>query len=121
MADNVTINSSSGLVLVGTKEIGGVHFQRVIQLNVTYTDNSITNATGSSEQLIAANLARRALVIINEAATDWTINPLGGTAAAGTPPGFVLHAGDSWFPDPAPTNAITGIGTAASKLIVLEG
>lgn len=89
---------------------------------VTLVDGpSITSATGASQQLLAANASRKALTIINVAATDWTIDPLGGTAAAGTLPGFRLGPGDSYSPVKPPTNKITGIGTAASKLVVLEG
>ena len=88
---------------------------------VTLTDHSITNATGASQALVAANAARRSLSIINEAATPWTIHPIGGPAAAGTPPCFTLHPGEAWEPMPPPAGAVTGIGTAASKLIVLEG
>lgn len=91
--------------------------------SVLLTSSSITSATGSSQQLLAANASRKALTIINPVAntTDWTIDPLGGTAAVGTMPGFVLRPGDSWSPVKVPTNKITGIGTAASKLVVLEG
>jgi hypothetical protein len=89
---------------------------------VTYTSSSIASATGASQVLAAASDGRRALTIINPiTGSDWTIDPLGGTAAVGTMPGFVLRPGDSWSPYPVPLNAISGIGTAASKLVVLVG
>lgn len=90
---------------------------------VTLTDHSVTSATGASQALLAANASRRSLSIVNppDSATDWVINPLGGTAVAGTMPCFTLHPGDEWNPVPAPANAITGLGVAASELIVLEG
>lgn len=90
---------------------------------VTLTDNSITSATGASQQLLAANTSRKALTIINPSAstTSWAINPLGTAAVAGTPPSFTLNPGDEWSPTKVPSNKITGIGTAASSLIVLEG
>src|SRR6185312_3791779 len=90
---------------------------------VTYTDKSITSATGSSQTLAAANTARKSLVIINpvESTTSWGINALGGSAIIGTAPTVKLNPGDSWAPWPVPTNAITGIGTSTSQLVVLEG
>ena len=88
---------------------------------VTLTDRSITNATGASQSLVTANAARRSLSIVNIAATPWTIHPLGGAAAAGTPPAFTLDPGDSWTPTPPPAGAVTGIGTAGAKLSITEG
>jgi len=90
---------------------------------VTYADNSIGSATGASQQLLAANAARKALVIVNPLSntTDWSISALGGVVVADTMPAFRLRPGDSWAPYPVPLNKITGIGTATSKLVVLEG
>lgn len=90
---------------------------------ITYTDNSVTDATGASQQLLAANTSRKALTIINPSGgtTAWTINPLGTTALDGTPPCFNLNPGDEWSPVKVPTNKITAIGTLHAKLIVLEG
>jgi hypothetical protein len=92
-------------------------------VTVTYTSGSVTSATGASQTLAAVSTTRKALSIINpiENTTNWTIDPLGGTAAPGTMPGITLRPGDSWSPYPVPLNAITGIGTAASTLIVLVG
>lgn len=91
--------------------------------NVILVDHSIAAATGASQAVLAAKADRRALTLINplSSTTDWTIDPLGGVAAVGTLPGFVLQPGDSWSPTPPPANAISGIGVAAAKLIVLEG
>jgi hypothetical protein len=90
---------------------------------VTYIDSSVTNATGSSQQLLAANTARKALTIIAPITetTSWVINPMGTTAVSGTRPCFTLNPGDEWSPDPCPTNKITAIGTATATLTVLEG
>jgi hypothetical protein len=90
---------------------------------VTYTNKSITSATGSSQTLAAANTTRKSLVIVNpvESTTPWGINPVGGTALIGTAPTIKLNPGDSWAPWPVPNNLITGIGTATSQLVVLEG
>lgn len=87
----------------------------------TYVNYSITNATGASQSLLAANTSRKHALIVNPltGTTDWVIDPMGGTAASGTMPGITLRPGDSIRL--TNTNAITGIGTAASKLVVLEG
>lgn len=110
----------NGHLRVITDSSGGT---QPISRTATYTNSSITSATGSSQQLLAANTARKALAIINDttSTTNWVIDPTGGTAASGTPPGFTLAPGDTWTPDVVPLNKITGIGTASSKLIVLEG
>jgi hypothetical protein len=113
---------TSGNPLFTSASGGGAAGQPSVA-SVTYTSSSITSATGASQTLAAASAGRKALSIINpiENTTNWTIDPLGGTAAPGTMPGFTLRPGDSWSPVPAPVNAITGIGTAASKLVVLVG
>jgi len=110
---NPLVTSSSGSGGAGQPSVA----------SVTYTSSSIASATGASQSLAAASTARKALLIVNpiENTTNWTIDPLGGTAAPGTMPGITLRPGDSWAPVPAPVNAITGIGTAASKLVVLVG
>ncbi len=90
--------------------------------NVTYVDQSVAAATGASQVLVAANAARDALQISNPiGGTDWVINPVGGVAAIGTPVCFTLRPGDTWSPVPCPANAITGIGTAAATLSIVEG
>ncbi len=93
-----------------------------ISATVTYTDKSITSATGSSQTLAAANLTRKSLVIVNpvEGTTAWGISTQ-GAAVIGTAPTIKLNPGDSWSPWPVPTNAVTGIGTSTSQLVVLEG
>lgn len=92
-------------------------------MGITFVDKSITNATGASQTLLNANLSRGKLTIINplSSTTNWTIDPTGGTVVADTPPGFRLAPGDEYSPMPVPLNAITALGTAAAKLIVLEG
>jgi hypothetical protein len=96
---------------------------RVFPGPVELVSRSVSNATGSSQALLDANPARRYLEIINpDDGGDWTINPIDATAAAvGAVPCFTLKPGDSWRPNPPPANAMTGIGTATSKLVILEG
>jgi hypothetical protein len=85
------------------------------------TDASIASASGASQTVAAASATRKALILSNPAATTWWINPSGGTASANCAGCFELPPGAYWSPKPAPTNAVTGIGTAASKLTVAGG
>ena len=88
----------------------------------TLTDASISSATGSSQTVAAASATRNALSISNPHATiSWWINPVGGTAAANAAGSFELAPGAMWTPRPAPTNAVTGIATAATPLTVVTG
>lgn len=84
----------------------------------TYTDYSISSATGSSQAIRSSNSSARKRLIINDSAYTWYINPTGGTASAGGTGCFALYPRDSWTTDLQ--NAITGISTATAKLTVLE-
>jgi hypothetical protein len=84
--------------------------------NNNYESKSVSSATGSSQTIAAENLARRELFVYNIAATDWTLNLIGGTAAAGAADCVTLKPGDAITING--TNKITAIGTAASKLTV---
>lgn len=85
------------------------------------TDASIASASGASQTIAAANTARQVLNVSNNGTTSWWINETGGTAAAGGNGCFELPPGARWTPRPAPTNAVTGIGTAGQKLTVAVG
>lgn len=89
------------------------------ELPFEFTDHSISSATGASQTLLDAKSDVRERFIQNIAATDWWINPTGGTAAANTQGCVKLASGDV-LRGPF-SNRVTGIGTAASKLTVLEG
>ena len=84
----------------------------------TYTDFSISSATGASQTLRAANAAARKRQFVNNGNTIWTIHPTGGTAVSGGTGCFDLYPRDSWLTDSQ--NQITGIATAGSKLTILE-
>lgn len=86
--------------------------------NGLYQDKSVSSATGASQTIAEQNNARRELVIHNIAASSWTFNPTGGTAVAATGGNITLTAGSTIVL--SGTNKITGIGTAAAKLTVLE-
>lgn len=81
-----------------------------------------TLAPASSTSLVAANPRRLYLGLLNTGAADVTLSFTSAPAVAGQ--GWVLYAGGggiSWDGDTVPTDAIQGIATAGSTLIVLEG
>lgn len=83
-----------------------------------FVDKSIAAATGASQVLAAANVDRRELVLFNISNKDWWINAIGTTAAADTPPSFLLAKGGTAVL--TSTNAVTGIGTLGKALVALE-
>ena len=86
-----------------------------------YTDRSIANLTGASQQLMAANAARRALGIQNVAVNPVGVNLSGGTAAIGVGGTFTLAPGATvWIDSNPPANAITAIGTLNDDLTAWE-
>ncbi len=89
---------------------------------ITYTDKTITSATGSSQTLAAANASRRCLIIKN-GASPTGVNLLGGTAAIGGAGTITLQAYESLYLSGAecPTGAITVISTAAAYISAYEG
>lgn len=85
------------------------------------TDASISSATGSSQEALAADSDRRYLLIANpNAANAVWVNPTGGTAAANGAGSFRLAAGERWEPIVVPTDAINVIATAADKVTVVH-
>lgn len=116
---------------------GGVQFVNAIidsttpvDVNVTnqpvlqggYTDRSIANLSGASEQLMPANAARRVLVISNVSANTIGVNLTGGVAAIGVAGTLTLLAGASLTIDQyPPTSAINVIGTATDDVTAYEG
>lgn len=87
-----------------------------------YTDRSIANLSGSSEQLMAANAARRILIVHNIGATAVAVNLTGGTASLTVGGSYGLAAGASLVIDTyPPTSAITIIGTASADVTAYEG
>lgn len=88
---------------------------------VTVTDNSIASpTTGSSQPLLAANSARKYLMIY-VADVTW-VNPSGGTAAANGAGCFQMPANSTYESFTPWANAITYFQTANTKPIaVLQG
>lgn len=94
----------------------------VAQIGVAYTDRSIASLAGTSETLMAANTARRILIIYNIGATAIAVNLIGGAASLTVGGSMVIAAGGSLFIETAPPTALIKIiGTAAAAVTAYEG
>lgn len=89
---------------------------------ITYTDKTITSATGSSQTLAAANASRKSILIKNGAAQTG-VNLNGGPAAIGGAGTITLQPFEPLFLDgpDCPVGAITVISTATAYISALEG
>lgn len=91
-------------------------------LGGAYTNRSIANLSGASEQLMAANANRRILIISNEGATSIAVNMIGGAASLNTAGSITIAAGGSITLDTyPPTGAINIIGTLNADVTAYEG
>lgn len=86
--------------------------------SLTYSDHSITDATGASQTLLGVKNLVRDRLIYNSGSNDWWINLVGGTASAGGSGCVKLIPGAS-LSGPF-CNAVTGLGTEHDVLTVLE-
>lgn len=114
-------STPTGAELLASIEAANAAAAGAAGTGATLTDASIASATGSSQVVAAASAGRGVLNICNPGTTSWWLNETGGTAAANAAGCFELIAGARWTPRPPPTNQVTGIGTAASKLTVAVG
>lgn len=89
---------------------------------ITYTDRTVTSATGSSQTIAAANASRKSIIIKN-GLTDAGVNILGGTAVIGGAGTMTLGPleGLKLTGADCPLNAITVIGASAAYISCLEG
>jgi hypothetical protein len=89
---------------------------------VTYTDRTVTSATGASQTLVAANPGRKNLILKNGAGIAG-VNILNGTAAiggAGTLT-FQPYEALALSGDECPTGAINLIAAAGAYFTAIEG
>lgn len=131
MADLI-LNPVTPLIQNGTSSpdaVGPLHPMPVTQSGsapvgggITYTDKTITSATGSSQTIAAANASRKSIIIKN-GLTDAGVNILGGTAVIGGAGTMTLGPleGLKLTGADCPLNAITVIGTSAAYISCLEG
>src|SRR5436190_8349705 len=76
----------------------------IVGTALTYTNASVSSATGASQTIVAASATRTWVMIVNPATTTWWINVVGGTAAANCAGCFELPPGASWVPRRPPAN-----------------
>lgn len=85
-------------------------------LGITPTDRTITSATGSSQQIMAANASRHSLTIENTGSANCGVNPTGGTAAIGGTGTITLAPLGSYTPRVPTLSAVNVICTAGQPL-----
>lgn len=90
------------------------------KLGLTPTDRTITSASGSSQQIMAANAARHGLIIENTGNANCGVNPTGGTAAIGGAGTLTLAPLGAYAPAIPTVSAITIICTAAQPIYAEE-
>ena len=87
-----------------------------------YTDRSVANATGATQQLMAANANRKVLGIQNNAANPIAVNFLGGAAALNTAGSVTLSPGQLLLLDNyPPVGVVNLIGTLNDDVTAWEG
>lgn len=97
-------------------------FQIAQAIGGIYTDRSIANLSGASQQLMAANANRRVLIIQNVAANAMAVNLTGGAAALNTAGSINIPVGGSITLDNYPSTSIINIiGTANDDVTAYEG
>jgi hypothetical protein len=90
-------------------------------IGAAYTNRSIANLSGASEQLMPANANRRVLIVSNEGATAVAVNIVGGAAALNTAGSITIAAGGNIVLDTyPPTGVINIIGTLNADVTAFE-
>jgi hypothetical protein len=101
----VTVNASGQLLSSSSPAVG-----------ITPTDRTITSASGSSQQIMAANAARHSLTIENTGNANCGVNPTGGTAAIGGAGTITLAPLGSYTPAIPTLSAVTVICTSGQPV-----
>ena len=85
-------------------------------VGITPTDHTITSATGSSQQIMAANATRHSLTIENTGNANCGVNPTGGTAAIGGAGTLTLSPLGAYTPRIPTVSAVTVICTSGQPI-----
>jgi len=102
-----TVNSSGQLLASSTAAAA---------VGITPTDRTIASASGSSQQIMAANTSRHSLTIENTGNANCGVNPTGGTAAIGAAGTLTLAPLGSYTPAIPTLSAVTIICTAGQSI-----
>lgn len=97
-------------------QVDASKFLKVTLGSITPTDRTITSASGSSQQIMAANASRHSLTIENTGNANCGINPTGGTAAIGGVGTITLAPLGSYTPRVPTLSAVTVICTATQPI-----
>lgn len=126
-SDNTAFSVNATLSAETTKVIGTVNqgtspwvvsgtVTGAAGLGITPTDRTITSASGSSQQLMAANASRHSLTIENSGNANCGVNPTGGTAAIGGAGTLTLVPLGSYTPRVPTLSAVTVICTSGQPI-----
>lgn len=85
-------------------------------LGITPTDRTIASATGSSQQMMAANASRHSLTIVNTGSANCGVNPTGGTAVIAGAGTITLVPTGSYTPRVPTLSAVTVICTSGQPI-----
>jgi len=85
-------------------------------IGITPTDHTITSASGSSQQIMAANASRHSLTIVNTGNANCGVNPTGGTAVIGGAATMTLSPLGAYTPRVPTLSAVTVICTAGQPI-----
>jgi hypothetical protein len=85
-------------------------------VGITPTDHTITSASGSSQQIMAANTTRHSMTIENTGNANCGVNPTGGTAAIGGAGTLTLAPLGAYTPRIPTLSAVTVICTSGQPI-----
>lgn len=85
-------------------------------LGITPTDRTIASASGSSQQIMAANASRHSLTIENTGNANCGVNPTGGTAVIGGAGTMTLAPLGAYTPRVTTLSSVTVICTAGQPI-----
>lgn len=85
-------------------------------LGITPTDRTVTSATGSSQQMMAANASRHSMTIENTGNANCGVNPTGGTAVIAGAGTITLVPLGSYTPRVPTLSAVTVICTSGQPI-----
>lgn len=111
----ITVDATGALCVTGTVTATSTN-----PVGLATTDRTIASASGSSQQIMAANATRHSMVIQNTGSANCGVNPTGGTAAIGGAGTLTLAPLGSYSPRVPSVSAVTVICTAGQPIYASE-